>query len=212
MCKGLPVRMTAGLKSMLLSRVESRSRRASPRTLLLARSPLLLLRAESTQSRPLPSSSAAPFDSYISPALKLVAQLDKVALVDCSTLSRLLRLSVVPHPLQKMSATQTLSQQRQAEELDLGGGSSSGIHFNALTSSKPLTILSLLEQPVTFVKQRQKSRASEIPYKAINERVSDSASSHELELQLTLCSFTACPCRYRQWGRRVPRCFQARAH
>lgn len=73
-----------------------------------------------------------------------------------------------------MSQTQTLTP-RAAQldtEVDLGEGTSSGFSYKGLAGSRPLTIASLLDQPIVFVKQQQKSKSDDVPYKPINQRVS----------------------------------------
>lgn len=123
--------------------------------------------------------------------------------------------------LVKMSETQTLSR-IASTELDLGVGTSSGAGYKGLAGSRPLTIASLLEQPIVFVKQQQKSKGDEVPYKPINQRVSE-AHGVSVQLELTLCCSVDCsfhfstprqrrrvrrlsPSSPHEWSRRQSRC------
>ncbi|ORY90689.1 hypothetical protein BCR35DRAFT_105268 [Leucosporidium creatinivorum] len=78
-----------------------------------------------------------------------------------------------------MSATQTLPPRalQLDSEMDLGVGTSSGASYKGLAGSRPLTIASLLDPPIVFVKQQQKSKADDVPYKPINQRATPAASA-----------------------------------
>lgn len=72
-------------------------------------------------------------------------------------------------------ATEVLTSQR-----DLGVGTSkqgSAAGFMGLNAARPLTIASLLESPINFVRQQRKPKDNEVPYTPINQKVSSLRSS-----------------------------------
>ena len=46
-----------------------------------------------------------------------------------------------------------------------------------LNAARPLTIASLLESPINFVRQQRKPKDNEVPYTPINQKVSSLRSS-----------------------------------
>ena len=88
-----------------------------------------------------------------------------------TSMTSLARPPAAPHTLSLSDST--------SSELLNGQGAKGGkgkMDYNALAGSKPLTLSSLLENPVEFTRAKLQSREDEIPYKPINRKVSFSKS------------------------------------
>lgn len=70
-----------------------------------------------------------------------------------------------PHTLNHYAPIDRDQQRKQQDQL--------------LSGSKPLTLKSLLENPIEFVKAKVLGRDEQVPYKAINQKVPFSASLRE---------------------------------